>query len=462
MSNTIKKTVLHQIRQFKNTLFQFAHLPFADIMSTEALEQIIENSTSSRDRIFTPLVTLKAFIFQILSTDGSCRQAVNHVLSGRLYQGCPANSIKTGAYCKARKRLPHKQLKQAVESSGKALHQQAHKTWLWKGHNTLLADGTTVLMPDTPENQADYPQQSSQKPGLGFPIARIVGLISLSVGSVVSYSIGSYQGKGSGETSLFSRVIGDIAKQDILLADRYYCTWAFIALMMQQDSHILVQNHAQRKPDFRQGKKLGTKDHLVEWKKPKRKPDWINQRDYDALPDLIVFREFSVKGRVYVTTLMNAKKYHKQELVELYTQRWLIELDFRSLKTQMKMDMLRCKSPSMVNKEIAVYFLAYNIIRASIARATKVKCQIPRQVSFMTTVQIFNEGILQLIVLSGRFLKHAIESLLNAIASIPIGQQKRKPQPRAIKRRPKADPLLTEPRKQGKYSAVPYPIDSIS
>ena len=211
MSNSIKKTALHQIRHFKKSLFQFPHLPFSDILSTDALEQIIEHSANSKDRIYTPLVTLKAFIFQVLSTDGSCRQAVNHVLSERLFNGCPANSIKTGAYCKARKRLPHDQLKQAVESSGKTLHQRAHKTWLWKGHNTLLTDGTTVLMPDTPENQADYPQQSNQKPGLGFPIARIVGLISLSVGSAVSYSIGPYQGKGSGETSLFSRVIDAIA-----------------------------------------------------------------------------------------------------------------------------------------------------------------------------------------------------------------------------------------------------------
>ena len=182
MSNNTKKIVFQQIRNFKNSVFQFSHLPFADILTTDILEQITEESASSRDRIFTPLVTLKAFIFQVLSTDGSCRQAVNHVLSERLYQGRSANSIKTGAYCNARKRLPLNPLKQAVEASGKTLHHHAHKTWLWKGHNT-------VLMPDTPENQVRFPQQSNQKPGLGFRITRIVGLISLSVGSVVSYSM---------------------------------------------------------------------------------------------------------------------------------------------------------------------------------------------------------------------------------------------------------------------------------
>ena len=448
MTYHTKYSVSQQIRTFKKSVFQFPHLPFSDILSSEILLQIVEHSSSSRDRIFTPLITLKAFIFQVLSTDGSCRQAVSHVFSERVRQGYSANSIKTGSYCKARTRLPLKQLKQATEKSGTALHQKAHTSWCWKGHNTLLVDGTTILMPDTPKNQKVFPQQSNQKPGLGFPILRMVGLISLSVGSVVSYAIGPYQGKGSGETSLFSQMINAIVKNDLLLADRYYCTWAIIALALQQGSHLLVQNHAQRKPDFRRGKKLGIKDHLVKWKKPKRKPNWITQKDYDALPNEIVFREFSVKGKVYVTTLLNTKKYYKKELAEFYTQRWIVELDFRSIKTQMKMDMLRCKSPDMAQKELAVYLLAYNLIRASIARAAKAKEKIPRHISFMTTVQLFNESITLLVLLSGRLLTQAINGLLVAIASIAIGQQKRMKQPRAIKRRPKPYPLLMIPRKQ--------------
>lgn len=448
MSNTTKYSLLQQIRKLKNSFLQFSYLPLADILSTDVLLQIVEHSASSRERIFSPLVTLNAFIFQVLSTDGSCRQAVSHVLSERLHQGRLANSIMTGSYCKARKRLPLAQLKHAVNATGNALHQQAHRAWLWKGHNTLLTDGTTVLMPDTEENQATFPQQSCQKPGLGFPIARIVGLISLSVGSMISYSVGPYQGKGSGETSLFSQMISSVAKNDLLLADRYYCTWAIIALLLQQGSHILVLNHAQRKPDFRLGKKLAAKDHIVEWKKPRRKPDWINRNDYDALPDKILIREFCVAGKVYVTTLLETKQYHRKELAELYTQRWLIELDIRSIKTHMNMDMLRCKSPKMVQKEIAVHLLAYNLIRASIARSAKVKNHIPRQLSFMTTVQLYNEAVSQLTFFSGKILKHIVNGLLKAIASIPIGQQKRKKQPRAIKRRPKAYPLLTIPRSQ--------------
>ena len=456
MFNRKKHSTLEQIRRLKNSVLQFSHLPFDEVLSTEVLQNIVQHSASSRERLFTPLVTLKAFIFQVLSTDSSCRQAVSHVLSERLLEGLPANSIKTGAYCQARKRLPLEPLQQAVAASGNTLHDQADPDWLWKGHDLAVADGCTLLMPDTPENQAVFPQQSSQKPGLGFPIARIVVLISLSVGSIISYATGSYQGKGSGETSLFSQMIGNIANNTLLLADRYYCTWAILALILQQGGHMLVQNHAQRKPNFNLGQRLGPKDHLITWKKPKRKPDWISQDDYDALPDEIGIREFAVAGKVYVTTLLDAKRYHRKELVALYSQRWQVELNLRSIKTQMKMDLLRYKTPELVQKEIAVYLLAYNLVRASIARAAAIKGKIPRQISFMTAVQLLNEGISQLMLGAGNLLEHIVNGLLEAIASIPIGQQKRKPQPRAIKRRPKPYPLLTVPRKQACAAIITY------
>jgi hypothetical protein len=339
-------------------------------------------------------------------------------------------------------------LQQAVEASGTALHHQANPTWLFKGHNLMVTDGSTLIMPDTPENQAVFPQQANQKPGLGFPILRIVVLISLSVGTVIAYATGPYQGKGTGETTLFSQLLSHIANSTLLLADRYYCTWAIIASILQQGGHVLVQNHAQRKPDFRLGQRLGPRDHLVTWKKPKRKPGWISQEGYDALPDEILIREFAVGGKVYVTTLLAPKSYHKKELAGLYSQRWSVELDLRSIKTHMKMDMLRCKTPDRVQKEIAVHLLAYNLVRASIARAAAIKHKLPRQLSFMTAVQQLNEGLSQLMLFAGNRLGYIINGLLEAIASIPIGQQKRKPQPRAIKRRPKPYPLLTVPRNQ--------------
>ena len=304
MFNRKKYSTLDQIRRLKDAVLQFSHLPFDGVLSTEVLQNIVQHSNSRRNRLFTPLITLKAFIFQSLNTDGSCRQAVSHVLSERLLEGQAANSIHTGAYCKARDRLPLVPLQQAVAASGTALHQQADPTWLFKGHNLMVTDGSTLTMPDTPENQAVFPQQPNQKSGLGFPILRIVVLISLSVGAVVDYATAPYQGKGTGETTLFSQMLRHIANSTLLLTDRYYCTWAIIASILQQEGHILVQNHARRKPDFRL-EPLGPKDHLATWKKPKRKPDWISQEDYDALPDEILIREFAVGNKVYVTEIVN-------------------------------------------------------------------------------------------------------------------------------------------------------------
>jgi hypothetical protein len=382
MTHNIKLSVQQQIQSLKRAVLQLPDFPFPNILSTDALQQIIDGSTRSRHRIFTPLVTLKAFLFQVLSADGSCRQAVSHVLAERLSQGKKANSINTSSYCKARDDLPLKPLMQAVHETGNALHEQAHPSWQYNGHNTLIVDGATVLMADTVDNQNAFPQQRCQKQGLGFPIARLVGLVSLSTGALVSYATGPHKGKGSGETSLFATLIGDIAANDLLLADRYYCTWAILARLMKQGSHLLVQNHVQRKPDFREGKRLGVKDHLIVWKKPKKKPVWITDSDYRALPDKLLIREFAVGGMVYVTTLLDRKKYPKKELALLYKERWTVELDLRSIKTNMGMDMLRCKTAQMVNKEIAIHFLSYNLIRANIARSARVtKKNLARSVS---------------------------------------------------------------------------------
>jgi len=447
MIHTIKLSIQKQILSFKNAILQAPDLPFADILSTECLQQFIQTSSCKRHRIFTPLVTLKAFISQALSTDGSCRQAVSQVLSERVSQGEQANSINTSSYCKARENLPLEPLIQMVKETGKALHDQSHSSWRWKGHNTLLVDGFTVLMPDTISNQQAFPQQSNQKPGLGFPIVRTVGLISLSAGTVISYAQAPYQGKGNGETSLLSQLFDDISTNDLLLADRYYCTWVIVALLIKQCSHLLVQNHARRKPDFRKGEKLGAKDHIIDWKKPERKPSWITEEDFLALPEAIRVRECALGGRVYVTTLLNSHVYPKKALAKLYKERWIIELDFRSIKTNLGMEMLRCKTEGMVRKEMAVHFLSYNLIRASIARSAAITKTIPRKFSFMTAVQLFTEITVQLVSQTGKILEHIINSVLKAMTSIGIGKQKRKSQPRAIKRRPKAYPRLTIPRR---------------
>ena len=310
----------------------------------------------------------------------------------------------------------------------------------------VLADGTTALMPDTPKNQAVFPQQSHQKPGLGFPIVRMLALISLSTGTIIDYRLSPYQGKGTGEATLFSQVMNALLAGDLLLADRYYCTFAIIALLQAKGIPVLFLLHANKKADFRQGRKLGAKDQEIEWQKPKRKPVWMTDRAYAELPAVITVRQFSVNGIVYVTTLLNAKRFNKQELASLYKERWQIELDFRAIKTHMGMEMLRCKTPEMVQKEIAVHLLAYNIIRGNLAQAAVLHDKNPRQLSFRSSVQLVCQAANQIDPLIGKTLTSALLSLSKAIASTVIGLQQRKKQPRAIKRRPKPFPLLTTPR----------------
>ena len=335
------------------------------------------------------------------------------VLVDRIVDGQSANTVNTGPYCKARQRLPLKQLTKAATTAGMRLHQQTPNVWRFKGYNVVLTDGATVQMPDTPENQANFPQPDSQKPGLGFPTARLVVLISLAAGTVMDYGLGTYQGKGSGETSLLSQLFGSLSAGDLLMADRYYCTFAIIALMQALGVPVLFPIHAGKKVDFSQGIRLGARDHLIDWKKPKRKPVWMAKQDYADLPETITVREFAVNGRVYVTTLLNEKCYHKQELAILYKQRWKIELDFRSIKTHMGMELLRCKTPDMAKKEIAINLLAYNIIRGNLAQAGSRHKKIPRQLSFRSAVQLVIQATKQIARLTGERLIKALQALLN-------------------------------------------------
>ncbi|NOR71230.1 MAG: IS4 family transposase, partial [Methylomarinum sp.] len=440
-----------QIRSFKNAFFQFNDLPFKGLISDRLIEEI-HQSGDVRSTIFTPLVTLRAFLFQALSSTGACKEAVAHILTERIGLDYHANSMNTGPYCKARLRLQLPHLKEAVSSSGQALHEQASKSWLWNGYQVVLVDGTTFLMPDTKSNQKSYPQQHAQKPRLGFPIMRLVGLLSLSTGGCMNYATGSYQGKGkgtgkgTGETSLFSRLIRFLGSRDLLLADRYYTSYANYVLLTQQGTPLVFRQRSTVKSDFRRGQRLGAKDHIISVKKPKKKPIWMSDEAWTEMPAEFLIREFAVKGIVYVTTLMDAKTYPKKALAELYQERWKIEVDFRTLKTHMGMDMFRCKTADMIDKEIAIHLLAYNLIRVNLARAACINNKLPHHLSFMATVQLMRNMASLCITMTGAVLGKLMPAILMAITQTAVEQQKRPNQPRVIKRRPKAYSLMTKPR----------------
>ena len=204
MTQFTQPSLQSQIQRMRESFLQHPELPFSDLLPTQWFERLEAQVGNYRTKVFTPMVTLQAFIKQTLSADGSCKEAVAGVWASQVEQQLPVPSVNTGPYCKARQRLPEELLHEAVQVSGEGLHAQAPVAWQWQGYNVKVVDGTTVLMPDTPANQAQYPQPRSQKSGLGFPIARLVAMLSLSSGAVVDYALGPYRGKRTGELSLFA------------------------------------------------------------------------------------------------------------------------------------------------------------------------------------------------------------------------------------------------------------------
>ena len=396
-----------------------------------------------RERLYPPTETLSMFLTQTLNEDSSCQKVVNNSVIKRVVDGRSLTSTSTGAYCKARQRLPLKMITGLVKKSAQLIDQQTPEQWLWRGKRVRLIDGTTVTMPDTKENQEKYPQQSCQSPGLGFPICRIVGVICLSSGAVVNASIGPYSGKSSGEQSLLRQLMSTFEADDIVLGDALYGTYFLLASLIHKGIDGLFEQMGARKrvTDFRKGQRLGAKDHLVKLTKPKKKPDWMTQEYYDNSPDTLTIRELKVKGKVLITTLLSAKDTPKSALGLLYKRRWEIEVNFRFIKTIMGMDELSCKTPEMSEKEIWVYFLAYNLIRILMAQSALITEILPQQISFKHTVQLWLGWEQQ-----GAIFLDKEEILFILIAQRRVGNRSGRIEPRAIKRRHKQYSKLMQPR----------------
>lgn len=411
----------------------------------QLLEQMESLIPDHRERLFPPTETLSMFLAQALSADRSCQKAVNDAAIKRLAGGLPGCSTHTGAYCRARQRLPVEMVSGLVPHTGRLMAGQLPQAWLWRGRPVRLVDGTTVPMPDTPANQAAYPQPRSQKPGLGFPLCRMVGILCLGSGALLNAAIGRYRGKGGDEQSLLRTMLGTLNVGDILLGDAYYATYFLLCDLQERgvDAVFEQQGSRRRSTDFRRGQRLGVRDHLIALDKPKIKPDWMTQADYDQAPDTLRVRELHTGGKILMTTLLCPKRTPKPALKALYRDRWHVELDLRNIKTTMGLEMLSCKTPAMAEKEIWVTLLAYNLIRLIMAQAAVLAGRLPRELSFKHTLQIW--------VAWGQYeMGHDHDDKLSAlfvlIAQQQVGNRPGRIEPRAVKRRPKAYPLLTKPR----------------
>lgn len=451
-----------QVRFLRRQFLQDGDLPFTDVLSEEVVSQALTAIGACwMDRIYSPLVTLWIFLGQVLSADHSCRAAVARLIAHRISREQSPCSAETGAYCQARKRLPEEFFSNVARQTGCALDAKADPSWLWKGRRVYAYDGSTVSMPDTPENQRDYPQPDTQKPGLGFPLARIAAVFSLSCGVVLDLGFCRYAGKGQSELGLLRSMWDIFLPGDVLLADRLMCTWTEMVMLKKRGVDCVCRFTSHRTADFRRGKRLGKGDHIVKWPKP-TKPRSIDRETYDTLPEFLTIREcrvqikqagFRIKTLIIATTLLSADEFTKDDLAHLYRARWNAELDLRSLKTVMQMDVLRCKTPELVRKEVWTHILAYNLIRTIMAQAATKHGIDPRSISLKGAIQTL-EAFQPLIAIQGQhdFALRMIlyQQLLDAIATHRVADRPDRFEPRLRKRRPKHYGFLRKPRSEAK------------
>lgn len=458
-------------RRFQLVLSSFQQrdgLPFAEVLSESQIESAFAEEgglfAQAEEDVYTPAITLWGFLSQALFKEEhrSCLAAVSRIVVLLVALGRPRPSDNTGGYCRARAKLPERAIHRLVLETAGRLERQVPADWLWHGRHVKLADGTTATAADTPDNQDVWPQQPQQADGLGFPILRIVVLLSLATAMVCGMALGPYAGKETSELALFRELLGQLAEGDILLADRYYCSYFQIALLLELGVDFVTRLHQHRTADFRRGQSLGRHDHLVTWTRPQR-PTWMDVETYQRMPKSITLREirvqvqepgFRVESFVVVTTLVDAKQYTRDDIAALYRQRWMAELDIRAIKESLGLDFLRAKSPAMVRKELWTGVLAYNLIRQTMAQSALEHGVSPRQLSFTAAMQQVAATWCLLPLADDQLALLLVEAHRKHLAHHEVGHRPNRIEPRAVKRRPKPHDLLTRPRAEARAALL--------
>ena len=413
----------------------------------------------SRRRLFSKTNTFWAFFSQVLDADGGCREVVRKVQAFAAAQSLPTPSTSTSAYCQARNKLPQSMLETILSHTAQTLQGQGRSHW-WKDRRVVVVDGTGVSMPDTPANQEMWPQSARQKTGCGFPMMRVLACFCLQTGALLSHRIGH---KKNHELLLLRQQWDTFQAGDIFLGDKGFCSYWDIWKFKQRkvDSIITLARRTPVEASSAMGV-LGKDDLLIQWPKPKwNKHLSYGSDEWEALPDHLTLRQikvtvetpgFRVKTFFLVTTLTDANAYSASELADLYYQRWDVELFFRDIKTTMGMDILRCRTPAMVKKEILMHLITYNAIRSLMFDAAKEVQQPSRRVSFKATIQALRqwEPLFNRADLKVRDRHRLIASLRGAIAANIIPVRPGRQEPRCVKRRPKNYQLLTAPRHEMK------------
>ncbi len=421
-------------------------------------------SQSRRRRHFSDEVTFWGFLSQALSEDRSCANALARIQAWLSDHGRVVPSSSTGAFCKARARFPMRLLEGVHSHLLAQLEREVCENDLWCGHVAKALDGSSIQLADTPENQASYPQPGGQKPGCGFPVMKISGLLNLSHGGWEQWVSSELDHH---DLNHFGDVEEQLDPDDVLVADRAYCSYTLLAGLQAKGVWAVARLHQKRKVDWRRGRKLsGAGDRVVTWDRPKitnlrniSREAWAQlpeQLEVRLIRTSVIGRDGKTKKVVIATTLLDAGRYSVEDIAQLYADRWQIELRLRDIKTTMGMEELRSRTPAMAEKELSFFAIAYNVVRLLMMRAANRHGGWPQRISFKGTLQVLQNW-------SGRYRKthHTprksepiYDEMLAQIASRVVPCRPGRTEPRAVKKRPKPYPLLTAPR--GEYKEIQH------
>jgi hypothetical protein len=443
-------------------------LPFAQVLPAEAIEEAFAARQGlfglEEDEVFSTPLVLWAFLAQVLR-DGkgaACAAAVADIAAYMQQTGGPVPCGDTGDYCRARAKLSLPALRELSGRVAEGLEGQADPSWLWHGLHATLIDGFTFTMADTEKNQRVFPQPSTQNPGLGQPIARACGVLSLSTAAIHDLAIGPYQGKETGESALLRTLLEGLKPGDVAVFDRCVCSYMMIALLQLRGVEVCARLHQLRRCDFRRGERLGKDDHLVTWTRPAR-PEWMAPEEYERIPLTLTLRELRFQvtepGRrtetiTVVTTLTDPEAYPKEDIATLYGFRWNAELDIRAIKQTLNLDHVPCKSPEMVQLHLWMTLLAYNLVRRLIGVAAKLHDRQPRELGFTFACQTILAH--WMLVSTGQWhnARQAWAGALKRIAANEVANRPGRIEPRAIKRRTPGYPWLTLPRQAARAKCL--------
>jgi hypothetical protein len=443
---------LHKLRSTAApTLHQF-ELLFAPWIPHWHLAQQDEGP-HSRDRRWNLRLVFWTFAWQVAQAGASCREAIRQAQAHCWNVGRPLPPEQDSPYCQARGSLPLERLQQIHDGLCAQAQQGVAAKDLWCGHHVVVIDGSSVTAPDTPANQKAFPQQSVQKPGCGFPILRLVALLSLATGMLTAWATGPWS---QHEVGLFQMLWDCLRPGEVLLADRGFCNWGLLAQCLQRNLHAVFRVKGIRRSDFRCGRRLSRKERLVQWRKPCPAAKTVSAREWARLPEVLTLRlvrchmnipGFRTRHVIVVTTLLDSQKYPPEALSALYFRRWAMELTLRNLKTTLQMDHLSCKNPENLQREIRMHFLIHNLVRRLMLEAAR-RHHVPlERVSFagsLAAARRYGEALLQ--ARSQRQRRQLLEELFAVLAHDLVPDRPGRREPRALKRRPKPYPLLTRHR----------------